>query len=253
MDVHASSQDSPTQFFAGSDDEEQNAIVEQLFDSENGSEPNLEPLFIHDSEDDAPSTLATRILANSKRKALFLHNEDSDSDGTKIPNFERSLTVQSKSSDDEVVLSSPPNELADPHTKKRRLSHSVTSSYFNQIEASSKEGPSGGSSTQIQPHKTSYYLGCFIIGNAWATVKGHGYIKAGDEILIEREDQVEKPGFKNYPSNSIVAKSRSKESKDKGKSKQLTLVSMMKSQPSNLAKKKVDTIVRLTNIRGFGQ
>jgi DNA repair protein RAD5 len=253
MDMQASSESSPPTFFARSDDEEQDTIVEQLFDLDNGPELNLEPLFLPDSEDDTSSTLATQILANSKRKALFLYCKNSDSDETKIPSFERSLTIASKSSDDEVVLSSPPNEPVSPHMKKRRLSPSLNSSYFNQIEASSKQRPSGESSTHTEPHKTSYYLGSFIIGNAWATVKGHGYIKTGDEILIEREDQVEKPGFKNYPSNNIVAKSKSKESKEKGKTKQLTLTSMMKSQPSNLAKKKVDTIVRLTNIRGFGQ
>lgn len=81
------------------------------------------------------------------------------------------------------------------------------------------------------------YLGSFVVPNAWSTVKGHGYIKPGEEIIIGR-DSIE---------DTSVAPSI------KGKKKQMTLKTVLKSKPVKNAKRKTDTIVRITNGRGFGK
>lgn len=66
-----------------------------------------------------------------------------------------------------------------------------------------------------------------------------GYVTAGDPIFIEREDQDDA---------SLAPKAKGN---DKGKKKQLSIAAMMKIQPKNV-KKKTNSIVRLTNARGFG-
>ena len=91
---------------------------------------------------------------------------------------------------------------------------------------------------------TSYYLGSFLVSNAWSTVKGTGYIKSGDPILVERDALAQ----------DISQAGR--DSKKKGKGKQMTINSMFKTpQAKSSAPKKTksNTIVRLTNARGFGR
>ncbi|KAI0363055.1 hypothetical protein BV20DRAFT_984039, partial [Pilatotrama ljubarskyi] len=81
----------------------------------------------------------------------------------------------------------------------------------------------------------------FLVDRAWSTVKGTGYIKAGEEVLIER-DEPDKP-----PPPPVK-----KSTKDKGGKKQLTIASMLKpAAPPKPSKKKQDSVVRLTNSRGF--
>lgn len=92
------------------------------------------------------------------------------------------------------------------------------------------------------PKRSEYYLGSIIVGNAWSTVRGTGYIKNGDPIFVERDTLMQDSG---------------KDQKKKGggmKGKQTTINSMFKPQTkSELAKKpKANTVVRLTNARGFG-
>ena len=91
------------------------------------------------------------------------------------------------------------------------------------------------------------YLGEVLITNAWSNVSGKGYVKPNESIQIQR-DEVAAP----KPGPSKQAKSVNKKSGD-GK-KQLSLATMLKPQPTNnfKKKKKVDTIVRLVNSRGFG-
>ena len=92
---------------------------------------------------------------------------------------------------------------------------------------------------------TSAFLGSIVIPNAWSTVKGNGYIKNGDPILVEydrlkQEDGLPKKGDKN------------KLPKKKLKGKQLTITTLMKPRQDNFKKKKQNAIVRLTNRSGFG-
>ena len=89
----------------------------------------------------------------------------------------------------------------------------------------------------------SMYLGSFIVQKACSTVKGTGYIKPGEEIRIEREEDDKPPP----PTKKPV--------KDKGKSgkKQLTIANMLRPAPAKPAKKKQDSVVRITNSRGFGK
>ncbi|KAL5534034.1 hypothetical protein ACEPAG_494 [Sanghuangporus baumii] len=91
---------------------------------------------------------------------------------------------------------------------------------------------------QMQPaspkRQSEYYLGSILVGNAWSTVRGTGYVKNGDPILVERETLQD-------------------EGKKKGKGKQVTINSMFKTQSKGVQvkKPKPNTIVRLTNMRGF--
>ena len=104
-------------------------------------------------------------------------------------------------------------------------------------------GPSDSSQVRkkrkiVHSAQRDIYLGSFLVSNAWSTVRGTGYVKSGDVICVER-DTLDKD---------------SKEAK-KGKSKQVTLTSMMKGSAKTSSMKKpktANTIVRLTNERGFG-
>jgi DNA repair protein RAD5 len=98
------------------------------------------------------------------------------------------------------------------------------------------------------PPQSTYYLGSFIVGNAWSTVKGKGYTKSGDKINIEREAQ----DVESFRGTSAAVKGKKGKATDKGKKKQLSIATMMKHQQPKISKKKTNTVVRLTNSRGFG-
>lgn len=223
-------------FFAGSDDEE-DVIMEQPASETSRTGYRELPkttLFFADSDEDEPcaSPFATpkkRGMSNSGEK------EDTSSD-IEIPGFNEIprassviSTASSTSLKDRDSSPVPPVDNVQRPAKKRRVSPvSVT--------------------TQT-PSETSYYLGSFIVGNAWSTVKGKGYIKSGDEINVEREDQDEG----SSRGTSVAANGRKSKASDKGKKKQLSIVAMMKSQQQpKMPKKKTNTVVRLTNTRGFG-
>ncbi|THG99879.1 hypothetical protein EW026_g2563 [Hermanssonia centrifuga] len=91
---------------------------------------------------------------------------------------------------------------------------------------------------------SSAYLGSFLVGKAWSTVRGKGYVKPGDEINIERDEQevVTKDETKNK---------RNKGAKGKDGKKQLSIATMLKPQPAKATKKKQDLVVRLTTKSGF--
>jgi DNA repair protein RAD5 len=95
----------------------------------------------------------------------------------------------------------------------------------------------------------SIYIGSFIVGNAWSTVKGKGYVNSGDEIQVEREDQDE--GF-SVKETAVAAKAKKGKPADKKKTKQLSIATMMKAPQPKGSKKKTNTVVRLINSRGFG-
>ncbi|KIP11786.1 hypothetical protein PHLGIDRAFT_83110 [Phlebiopsis gigantea 11061_1 CR5-6] len=92
---------------------------------------------------------------------------------------------------------------------------------------------------------TSAYLGSFLVGNAWSTVRGKGYIDVGDEIRIERDTSSPEPSTAKKKGAS------GKDTKSKGGKKQLSIATMFKPAPPKPNKKKQDTIVRLATMRGF--
>ncbi|KAG1754761.1 SNF2 family N-terminal domain-containing protein [Suillus paluster] len=234
-------------FFAGSDDEDEdtNSTTAQIGVSIPGpASSQLAPpsglpypsrekrLFFADSDDeDIPRFQTPRPIAINP--SLVMNGDDSESD-LEIPSFEevpRASSVSSMSSGPSLRTSSP---VPDPSgeerpVKKRRLSQS------------SKVQAHTGKASSDHPA----YIGSFLVGNAWSTVKGKGYIKPGDIIRIERDDPDD-----SRSGPSVSAKGKKKALPDKGKKKQLTLGAMLKSQPPKTTKK-ADTVVRLTNDRGF--
>ena len=90
----------------------------------------------------------------------------------------------------------------------------------------------------------SAFFGSIVVPNAWSTVKGKGYVKNGDPILVEwdklkQEDDPPRKSDKKKPPQK--------------KGKQLTLTALMKPRQENFKKKKQNDIVRLTNKGGFGE
>lgn len=95
----------------------------------------------------------------------------------------------------------------------------------------------------------SAYLGTFLVPNAWSTVKGRDWVKAGEEIHIRRNEW---EGISARSNQSSLIKPDKK-----GSGKQLKLTSMMKAKekeaPKAAKKMKVDNVVRFTNSRKFGK
>ncbi|EJD03591.1 uncharacterized protein FOMMEDRAFT_81947 [Fomitiporia mediterranea MF3/22] len=85
--------------------------------------------------------------------------------------------------------------------------------------------------------RSEYYLGSILVGNAWSTVRGTGYVKSGDPILVERD--------------TLQDEAAKRDGKLNGKGKQGTISNMFKPKGGQSKKTKVNTIVRLTNMRGF--
>jgi DNA repair protein RAD5 len=235
-------------FFAGSDDEDDdvNSTTAQTVvsmpptfhqlapPSDLPYSPHEKRLFFADSDDeDIPRFITpTPIAINSES---VMNVDDSESD-LEIPSFEevpRASSVSSMSSGPSLRSSSPAPgpSCKEPPVKKRRLSP------CSMVQART------GQASFDHPA----YLGSFLVGNAWSTVRGKGYIKPGDTIRIERDDPDDfKSGL------PVSGKGKKKALPGNSKKKQLTLGAMLKSQPPKTTKK-ADTVVRLTNDRGFGE
>ena len=89
----------------------------------------------------------------------------------------------------------------------------------------------------------SAFLGSIVVANAWSTVKGKGYVKNGDPILVEwdrlKQEDPPRKGDKKKPLQK--------------KGKQQTITALMKPRQDNFKKRKQNDIVRLTNRGGFGE
>jgi DNA repair protein RAD5 len=194
-----------------------------------------EPLFLagSDSEEESPSPLAPKSAA---RNAVSGIDDDSDIDILSAPptplrnnpHPTRNVLKKRASSPDMHVDLEP-----GPPVKKRRLPS---------IEVDN--GPHSASHvSQFQ----SAYIGTIIVTKAWSTVRGKGYIKPRDTILVER-DELEDLDMKR---NKAPAPSKASASSGK---KQLSITSMFNPPPKklSLAKKRKDHIMRLSNSRGFG-
>ncbi|TFY55395.1 hypothetical protein EVG20_g9332 [Dentipellis fragilis] len=232
-------------FFAGSDDEDESeaAITPEKpvpMDVELPKEAELElkeevvpekRLFIPDSDDEEDQP-----RARYKTPKPLIHTLDDDfheplnfglGDEVDLPSLHpspRASSVSSQSSHHTPRSSSPAPSSRDspPPAKKRRLS------------------PPRNTQASKKPAFRSAYIGSFLVANAWSTVKGKGYIKPGDAIRVERDEQDEET--KSRPAFS---------GKEKGKKKQLNIATMFKAQQTKPVKKKTNTVVRLTNARGF--
>jgi DNA repair protein RAD5 len=264
MDASHSKGAADSLFFAGSDDEELNVQVNSVIDSDEDDlkarlGAHAERLFLEGTDEDlslnpsrcSPSIRGNILALGEDQPDLEMDIPTSDAEGP------RSSSVATMSSDDGDAPTLQ-SDSARPSTKRRRLSLPPLPSSSKmarlRLDAAAPASKAGGHLADREMQVlASHYLGSFIIGNAWATAKGKGYVNPGDEILIVREDQTEKPGFKGPPSTRLARNGASKGATYKGKTKQLTLSAMMKPQPSRPPRPKVDTIVRLTNVRGFGE
>jgi hypothetical protein len=204
-------------------------------------DPTVPPerLFFADSDEemDAPGDAVSLPARNPLPVAITLVDDDDDlyAPIPAAPSSQASAPSSRASPEIEII------EPTLPPRKKRRLSHpnagpSKVVPKAKKVADASVSSLKGGCA----------FLGSFVCGNAFSAVKGRGYTKPGEGILITRDDVDEEP-TKTFKTNGKKADPKGK---GNGK-KQLTLGAMMK--PSGKAtKRKTDNIVRITNPRGFG-
>ena len=249
VDIDKIKEPPPGLFFAGSDDEEEEDVTMQSAGEEvvpnfrlgrmsespslphtpqkSSSAPSspFPKLFLDD--DDEIMSVESGPSVPSKRQAVV---EDSDSDIEVIEKSADSRPVENdKTTVDTLPLSPTPEQktlLPGPVAKKRRFSS--PQQIFTELP---------------EDNSMLAYLGEVVVPNAWSNVSGRGYVTANESVIIYRERQGTKPN----PTTSMNVKK-----KTDGK-KQVTLTSMLKSQPpKKINKKKTDTIVRLVNNKGIG-
>lgn len=226
-------------FFAGSDDEIDPPPVNGAASDANVSQPStpLDPrpgspsiaavpekrLFLVDSDEEDAFHSAARAPGPSVLPDDRADHSSSDAGLPCLEEAPRTSSVNSISSQlSDTRLSPAVSSPRPPPLKKQRLASPENSCH--------------------PPGMEDAYIGC-IVGNAWSTVKGKGYINPGDEVLIERDALEDKTGR---------VKGQNKAAGDKGKKRQLTLKSMMNPQPSKkFTKRKIDAVIRLTNKAGF--
>lgn len=208
-------------FFAISEDEEERQL-KSAFSKATGPEIHEKPLFFADSEDENDGLEISFPHFPSMQHDLKKDTLMDIDDDIEIPLLRESPAASTSSAS--IPRSSSPAfsiKSDDPPSKRRRLS---STSEFPCIDSK------------------PMYVGSIIVSNAWSTTRGTGYVKPGDEINIERDEQVE----------IANAKLPQKRSKHKPATKQLSISAMLKPQAAKPAKKKQDYVVRLTNKRGFG-
>lgn len=235
-------ENTPPAFFAGSDDEEMadaHAPSEDLVpqraesspDATQTRSPTQKPLFFADSDDEESSS---RYNAPKMSAAPETTDESELDLDVEMPEFVDVPRASSESS-----TSSGPNEMRESSPLPQALVPSDEERPPKRRKMSPVPGPSHSRAAPAE----SMYLGSFLVDKAWSTVKGSGYIKPGEEVRIEREEI-------NKPAPPPPAK---KAAKGKGGKKQITIASMFKPAPPKVTKKKQDSVVILTNTRGFGK
>ncbi|KIM47670.1 hypothetical protein M413DRAFT_22297 [Hebeloma cylindrosporum] len=238
----------PGLFFAGSDEEEEEDVTMQVevvpnpaaigHMSESPNSPHtpqksssapsspFPKLFLDD--DDEAMSVESGPSVPTKRQAVVI--EDSDSDIEEIEKSRDSRPPLDNRTVANILSPSPEQTLSSaPVAKKRR---------FSSPQTIATELPADSSMMT--------YLGEVVVPNAWSNVSGAGYITRDESVLIHRERQ-NTQAVKAKPATGTNGKK-----KTDGK-KQVTLTSMVKSQPpKKLNKKKAtDTIVRLVNNKGL--
>ncbi|KAJ7242607.1 P-loop containing nucleoside triphosphate hydrolase protein [Mycena haematopus] len=198
----AGTDERPPLFFAGSDEEEEDVLMESLNDagpsSSRASSRASSRIFLDDSGDEKAE--AERTATGPQKRPIYV-DDDSDTEVQRVP----------------------------PRTPPQAENASGSK------DASSRKNPQ---KTSAPPAKKRD----MVFAHAWSNVSGKGYIKNGEEVKIMREPQESK--------KSGGSKAETKKKGD-GK-KQMSLTSMLKQPSKNSSKsKKIDTIVRLYNTRGF--
>ncbi|KAJ6623172.1 SNF2 family N-terminal domain-containing protein [Mycena sp. CBHHK59/15] len=213
------------------------------------------PLFFAASEDedesedvpmDPPMTSSSPSSRASSR--LFLEGSDDEDHGMEalIENpHKRPISVDDASDND--VPAEPPrppvkseNTSSKPGPSRRRSSPTSGPPPKKRRISSPTCPPSS------QPDFLPTYIGEMVFGHAWSNVSGKGYIKNGEEVKIMRETQED-------PKKSGSSKDVAKNKRTGDGKKQMSLTAMLKqpAKSSSSKSKKVDSIVRLYNSRGF--
>lgn len=223
----------PNLFFAGSDEEGEH--VPRILVDEDAS---------HESELIPPSDPQTPAKSPVSSNLFFAASDEEEVEEALVSSF-HSVYKSRVTGDDDVVLpvstpdaapsqaSTPPaiagEGLEQPPCKKRRLSPAA----------------------EIRLHSSSQslpiYLGDILVDGAWCTVSGKGYVKTGESVLVRRD----KPDDEASGSKAQRGKNSNQPKRTGGK-KQISITSMLTRRTSKPAKKKVDTVVRILNNRGFG-
>ncbi|KAI0073947.1 hypothetical protein K474DRAFT_1648766 [Panus rudis PR-1116 ss-1] len=212
------------------------------------------PLFFAESEDEGEVTdaavqpRASSPPASSPSSGLFFADE-SDADDAKFGTL------------GDIPFADPPMDIdASVVEPPKPRSPSVTSVSSGKVASNSRnhssrasptheEGPpnkrrkvSPKTITQEQKPSDIFYLGSFVVGDAWSTVRGKNYVKSGDIIKVQRDAPRNTPPKKVDLQKGVNYKA--------GK-KQLSIATMLKPQhPAKPVKKSENTVVRLANNSG---
>lgn len=226
----------PGLFFAGSDDDEPPVSVKSPSlppassprTSRSRSSPPL--LFLENSDDDDSMYMSSKPSASSEKTKRPVSIEDEDPD-IQIMNHSQLSTKNNFNQRSRHTSLSPTLDKetlpTGPVFKKRRLL-----------------SPEPESALTLATKFLPAYLGEVVIQNAWSNVSGKGYVKQNETVLVKREEQ------------DVSQAGTSKPKPTTGKKKQISIATMLKPQPAktskSMKKKKTDNIVRLVNIKGFG-
>ena len=197
-------------------------------------------------------------VAEASKKRLFFASSDDESDSrpANIDDIVKRRTQNALSSPSVVASSSPHFasysvssvcSTSPPQPKKRKVTPPEMKKQQDPRQTAMSLNPVL-ESTGFEPP----YIGSFLVPNAWSTCKGRGWVKAGEEICIRRNEG-------DAASVSSIKSNSSKPKTDKKVSgKQLKLTSMMKVKdngpvPKPIKRHKPDNVVRFTNSRGFGE
>ncbi|KAF4604775.1 DNA helicase rad5 [Pleurotus pulmonarius] len=218
-------------FFAGSDEDtigtEEGRSAPASEPPASSPSPRQTPLFLpSDSEDDPDVKMANGASAEM---AYEIQYDDDDDDMAPPPTLKpRPQKVHRSPS---IRSMSPPVREAKGKGKERQSRSPARPAKRRRMS------PTPINETTLQ---SSVYLGEFM-ARGWSTVKGKGYIKTNEPVTLVRDiPEVAQPS-----KSSIKSASKSKT----GRSKQLSLTTMMKSQPK--PPKKASTVIHLNNSRGF--
>lgn len=179
-------------------------------------------LFFADSEDDEPPQPSEPEKQDSDIEEIILMDVDVKPSESRAPSIPREPSKLVGTSRGASSRPSPALAVDGPPNKKRK----VTS----------------------DGELNSTYLGSFLVGNAWSTVRGKGYVKPGDEIKVVRDRKTT-----TSTKAEASSKQKPKDAKSKGGKKQLSIATMLKPQSAKPTKKLENTVVRLTTKSGSGK
>lgn len=164
-------------FFAESDDEEMN-------DANTTSHSQTIP------EAPVPETSSESCLPTTTRKStLFLPDSDDDDmyvePQVDLMDLSQSLEAVTETLDDDVDIPQSEHGRASSVSTMSSSDHHLRNSspvslvdVEREIEPPKKKRKLSPEPSNTQPPFTTAYLGSFLVGNAWSTVRGRGYVKA---------------------------------------------------------------------------